>query len=63
MVCTGAFAISSGCAPRCSTGSKPDPLLPLETERATSSTARQEDFCCHRRRDTAQRDIMTRVIE
>ena len=34
---------------------QPEHSLPLETERATSSTARQEDFAVTRRHDTAQR--------
>ena len=44
--CSGACGRSSGCAPGCSTGS---------TERATSSTTRQEEFAVTRGHDTVQR--------
>ena len=43
-----------GCALGCSSGAT-GTLLPLETELATNSTARQEDFALTRRHDTAER--------
>ena len=47
---SGACARSSGCR-----GDQPEHFLPLETERTTSSTARQEKSVLTRRHDTAER--------
>ena len=51
-----AWDFSAACyGPRDVQRDQPEHSVPLETERATSSTARQEDLALSRRHDTAQR--------